>query len=263
MGAFTFTDAVDRYVQARESVREPDGKWHPSALYGCPRQVIYEHRGTTPSNPRNNKSKRTLWLGSRYHEWVQAALLEHPDILEAHVEVHIDVPDLNIVGDADVLYRTEAGWELGEIKSIGAFALKFAKELPKEDHRGQAETYWWALREYGSVAKPDCEKHPDACPVLPPLGDELERICFAYVGKDDLTPHESFVRPNPAKVEKDIREKIEQLSAYANDPSSLPPRLPFTGKKMDTKDWRCGYCPFLDLCWKQDPAEVDPEEDVW
>lgn len=261
---FTFSQAINGYVARRESVREPDGKWHPSSLYGCPRQVIYGLRGTPETNPRDDRSKRTLWLGSRIHEWVQEAVEEHPEVLEAYSEVHIDIPDLNIVGDADVLYRTADGWELGEVKSIGAMALKFAKsgDLPKEDHKGQALTYMFGLREYGSVAKDGCEKHPDGCPVIPPLGDALGTVRFGYFGKDALDPNEFFVNWTPA-VEQEIRDKVEMLSGYANDPASLPPRLPFVGKKMDTKDWRCRYCVWAELCWRKDPDEIDPAEDVW
>lgn len=276
---FTVTDAVNRYVESRQSVREPDGKFHPSALYGCLRQAVYQYRGTPETNPRDDRSKRTLWLGTQYHEWVQAAIAEHPEIVESYAEVHIDVPELNIVGDADIVYRTaEAGWELGEVKSIGTFALKAAgNDLPKPDHEGQALTYLYALRTHGSVAKQNCEKHPprhhtigldgeigveNTCPVLPPFGDTLSRICFAYVAKDNLTPHEFFVKWTP-KAERLIHQKIEDLSAYVNDGNSLPPRLPFGGKKMDRKNLLCNYCPFSDRCWQDDPDEVPPEASVW
>jgi hypothetical protein len=263
---FTVTDAVNRYVESRQSLREPDGKWHPSSIFGCPREAVYSYRSTPETNPRDYRSKRTLWLGTQIHEIVQPAIAEHPEILECYTEVHIDIPELNIVGDADVLYRTVAGWELGEIKSIGTFALKNAQRpgagLPKDDHRKQAMTYLYALREYGSVVKEDCTKHPDGCPVVPPLGYALERFCFAYVAKDDLTPHEEFVRWHP-DMEREIREKVEYLSTYANDPNSLPPRMPFTGKNMDAKDWRCKYCPFMDRCWKVDEDEIEPSADTW
>lgn len=262
--SFAFTAAINEYVAARQSIREPDQKFHPSAIFGCPRQAIYAYRGTSESNPRDFKSQRTLWLGTQIHEWLQDAIASHPDVLESYSEVHIDIPELNIVGDADVLYRTAAGWELGEVKSIGAFALKYAKELPKPDHKQQAMTYLYALRQYGSVAKKDCKKHrfPSRCPVVSPLGDELSRICFAYIGKDDLGPNEHYVDWEPA-FEQELKDKVEYLSSYANDISSLPPRLPFTGKQMDTKDWRCKYCPFMDLCYRRDPDQIDPSEDVW
>lgn len=271
--SFAFTAAINEYVAARQSIREPDQKFHPSAIFGCPRQAIYAYRGTPESNPRDFKSQRTLWLGTQIHEWLQDAIASHPDVLESYSEVHIDIPELNIVGDADALYRTADGWELGEIKSISGMALKFAKagDLPKDDHKGQAAAYLYALREYGSVAKLGCDKHRRVdeddvevsdCPVIPPLGDELQTIRFGYIGKDDLGPNEFFVQWHPS-MEQELRDRVEMLSGYANDPSSLPPRLPFVGKKMDTKDWRCRFCPFLDLCWQRDPAEVSPEDDVW
>ena len=271
--AFTFADAINAYVGKRQSIHPPDAKWHPSAIFGCSRQAIYAYRDTPETNPRDSKSQRTMWLGTQIHTWLQAAVTEHPEILEAYSEVHIDAPELNIVGDADVLYRTAAGWELGEVKSIGAMALKYAKELPKEDHKWQALTYLWALRTHGSVLKENCSKHPpivsraphngkvqvSTCPKIAPLGDQLRRVCFAYIDKDDLGPHEAFVQWKPA-YEAVIREKIEYLSAYANDPNSLPPRLPLV---KGVKPWNCNYCPFKDQCWQVDPKEVEPEASIW
>ena len=271
---FTFASAINAYVEQHQSIHPKDERWHPSAIWGCGRQAIYSYRGIPETNPRDYKSKRTLWLGTQIHEWLQAAVAEHPEILECYSEVHIDIPELNIVGDADVLYRTSAGWELGEVKSIGTFALKNAQRtgLPKDDHRKQAMTYLYALRKYGSVAKKDCDKHPanflapgveeSTCPVVPPLGGDLPRICFAYIEKDNLQPHEEFVRWQPS-MEQEIREKVEYLSTYANDTNSLPPRLPFAGKNMDTRDWRCRYCPWADRCWGADPDEIEPEASVW
>lgn len=263
---FTMTDAINRYVEDRQSIREPDAKWHPSGIFGCLRQTVYQYRGTPETNPRDHKSKRTLWLGTQIHEWLQDAVRSHPEIIEAYTEVHIDISDLNIVGDADVVYRTDRGWELGEVKSIGTFALKAAQRpdagLPKDDHRKQAMTYMYALRTLGSVAKPDCQKHPGGCPVLEPLGDALNRICFAYVEKDSLQPNEVYLDWDEGFV-PELVDLVEQLSAYANDANSLPPRLPFGGKNMDTRDWRCKYCPFADRCWQVDPKEVPVEESVW
>ena len=66
--SFSVVDALDRYVASLEETREPDGTWHPSAIFGCGRQAMYAQLSTPESNPRSARSSRTLRVGHLFHE---------------------------------------------------------------------------------------------------------------------------------------------------------------------------------------------------
>ena len=238
---FSVTSALDAFVEAQQSEREPDGLFHPSSLFGCARQAIYELRGTPKTNLRTARSRRILYIGSRLHELIQGAVTAQATVLESFAEVAISIPDLGIVGSADQLILTTDGWELEEYKTINSRAFAFG-DLPKKDHVGQACVYMMALRDYGGVAQDGT--------VIPPLGDQLPRVRLAYVSKDDLLIGEHFVEWTD-EMAHEIEQKISYLRSFS--PPALPPRLPFS--KGTKKDWRCGYCSFLDRCWDVDQPE--------
>lgn len=262
---FSVESAVDSYVLANASIREPDQLWHPSSVFACDRKAIYEYRGTESSNPRTNRSHRVLHIGSRWHEIVQAAILDHGGADEVYTEVPISIPSLKVVGHADQIVRIGDRWELIEIKSISSRGFQYLKGA-KPEHIQQAMTYLYALRVYGSPCPID-EAH-ECDPVfiqgcrkaIPPLGDALDRIRLCYISKDDLRVGEYVVHWDPA-FESELRIKVATLQSYADDPLSLPPRLPLEKGK---KNWLCeSYCELRDRCWNTDPVEVAPAPDVW
>lgn len=269
---FSVTAALDQYVEAHASIHEPDGHLHPSALFGCDRKTVYEMRSTPETNPRDARSKRTLFVGTKWHEIVQAALLEgiaprvaaellaeiRANVDECYIEVPIEVPELNIAGHADALVRIGDQWELIEIKSISSMGFNYG--IPKPEHIMQAATYMMGIRDHGATVT-----RIGLPLVISPLGDKLDRIRMVYVSKDDLRIHEEFVEWS-AQREQEIRDRATTVAEYIADPLSLPPRMPF-GKPTKTNPtgryWLCGYCPFLDKCYDHDPDEVLPDPDVW
>jgi len=249
LGEFSAMAALDRYVEANASIREPDQKWHPSSIFACDRKAIYEYRGVEHSNPRTERSKRVLYIGTRWHEIVQAAIREHSGADEVHTEVPIDFPFLNIVGHADVLQRFGSRWELTEVKSISSRAFKYLN-APKPDHVLQAMTYAYVLREIGAPTVLLDRR----------LGNALDSVRFVYCSKDDLQIAE-FMLPWNDAYKNQIEAKIAALDTYALDPLSLPPRLPLEKGK---KNWLCAdYCEFRDRCWNVDATEVAPDPDIF
>lgn len=244
---FSIVSALDDHVRRVEVPREPDGKWHPSSLYGCPRKAVYEVRATQPTNERDDRSRRILQVGQVLHDFVQGAVEAHVDIEEAYAEVKIEIPELNIVGSADQLIRFPGGvWELEEYKTINSMAFRY-KDLPKADHVGQVTPYLKALREHGGTTADGL--------IIPPLGDDLSRARISYVSKDDLLIEEAMVFFTPAK-DRDLLERVAYLDRYRHDGQALPPRLPDEPVKNSPgktkRAYLCNYCPFATRCWDQD-----------
>lgn len=261
---------LDAHIARTEKPRPPDGRWHPSSLFSCERQAVYEVRGTPPSDNRENKSRRILRLGTTVHEIVQRALIEDAKALAVYNEVAVDIPGLNVTGHSDTLIQhTENDWELLEFKSIGARGMQYG-DLPKSEHEEQARTYAYGLRKIGGrvpgpeIANCDCldypcehsELTPEERPgIIPPLGDALNRIRIVYFSRDDLRVQE-FVLPIDTDWEDEFEARIARLERYRKDGEALPPRLPL--EKNGKKNWLCaGYCLFRTQCWEQDGEGVN------
>jgi hypothetical protein len=181
-----------------------------------------------------------------------------PDLARYWYEVKILDPLRRIKGSVDglKLFRTGA-WEVDEYKTINSMAFRF-KDLPKEDHKGQASVYLQTLREVGGIAI-NAETGEEER--IPPLGDDLTRARFTYISKDDLKVEEYTMLWTPSKGAV-IDERLDLLERHLED-GTLPARLPDepvmskgkpTGKFKQA--YLCGYCPFLDRCWNEDPEGV-------
>ena len=247
---FTVAAALDAYVERESPPREPDGLWHPSSISGCARRAIYEMRQVPQTDPQTPKQKRILFLGSRFHEVMQAAVKSAPGVVAVYTEVKVLIPELNLTGAADqvvvlLVEHEDGSVELQEFKTIKEWGFRKLTG-PKDDHLEQCKSYVLALRDFGGVA--------DDGTVLPPFGNRLSRIRFTYIEKQTLDTREFIVDWLP-RWEADVRQTIADLEAYRADPESLPPRLPMNGSKRDYRcDWGWGKCQFLTQCWETDGA---------
>jgi hypothetical protein len=244
--AFSVEQALDDHVALSEEPRLPDGKWHPSSLYGCPRKAVYEVRGVEPTNPVDARGKRVFRVGHILHNFVQDAVERKigESLTQAYREVPVSLPELNVVGTGDGLVQFASGfWELQEYKSINSTAFRY-RDLPKTEHVGQVTPYLLALQRHGS---------PDNA--IPPLGDALTRARLTYVSKDDLRVEEHTVLLTEAKI-ADLEGRVAWLNPY-REGTSLPPRLKAEGKSKTP--WQCGYCAFQTRCYDTDTeAEMKP-----
>lgn len=265
---FSVVSALDARVASEYQDREPDGKWHPSALFGCLRQAIYASRGTEVTNHRDDRSKRVLRVGHHLHEYIQGAVNSDPRVLAAFDEVKI-ADDIGIRGEVGSLDHVVVIWtgtddtrpiirdpsqlwvfvaaglarvEVVEYKTINSMAFKY-KDLPKADHVGQLSTYLYVLKRKGGIAGDGT--------AIPPIA---ARGRIAYVSKDDLLVDEYTVLLTPGK-ERTIEQRIAYLDSYADHGTALPPRLPDEEKKGKTRRaFLCNYCPYAQRCWEVDDA---------
>lgn len=247
--SFSIEESLDRYVNAVEVEREPDGHWHPSSISGCPRQALYGFRGVKATNPRDDRSKRILRVGHLLHEFVQAAILADPEVEIFYPEISLHDQALNIVGHADGLMRLKDGsWLLLEFKTINSMAFKY-RDLPKPEHVTQVTAYMKAVRDFGCVyTLPD-----GTIGNIAPLGEKLRSARIVYVSKDDMRVEECAFFYSDDK-EAALVERVNFLELHrVND--TYPDRLPLVADKKNgglKRDWQCGYCPWQDLCWKKE-----------
>lgn len=241
-------NALDQYIATLADVREWDGKYHPSSLWGCTRQVIYNVRGVPTSEDIDLQAQRRFYIGHRLHEIVQQAIDLAPSVHGFYPEFRVDWAEMNITGHGDGLILFEDGtWCVLEVKSIRKSGFRYGL---REENLQQAKTYSWAVRVHGVEALSTVTGQMEW---IPPLGDKLRGILVVYLEKEDLLVREHWISWKNEFAAENI-ERIAKLDSYRNEPGSLPPRLPLT--KNGKKDWHCRFCPFQTKCWTEDPPEI-------
>jgi len=68
---FSIESALDAYVLDESEDRPPDGKWHPSSMFGCERKAIYQVRGVPEDGPISARLRRIFFLGTNFHQITQ------------------------------------------------------------------------------------------------------------------------------------------------------------------------------------------------
>lgn len=245
-------DALDDYIASVEEEREPDGRYHPSSMFLCDRQVMYQVRGYDRSDATDDVSKRRFYIGHRLHEAVQRAVEAAKGVRAFYPEFRVDLPEENIMGAGDGLIFFDDGTAVVlEVKSTKKIAVKFG--LPKEEHKKQAKVYAWAAKHKGVTAIDELGEEI----VIEALGNQLTGILVVYLEKEELRIWEYFL-PYEDEWDNEIIERLNELDAWREDEDSLPPRLPL--KADGKKQWPCNYCPFKTRCWKVDPSVILPKE---
>lgn len=263
-------DALDSYLEAIEEPREPDGSWHPSSLFNCDRQAVYEVRGTEPSDKSKPAGRRPLEVGKLFHTLLQASvenLAVTNRIEQAFHEVKVHIPDLNVKGSSDSLivlvtpdwdeddprWTEWSKYEVEEFKSTKSSGIRFAKGgfAAKPYHIAQALTYVYAMRYHPFVTEAVIDGETVRTTHLP-LGNALRTARVTYIGKDGSEVLEFLVDITP-EWEASFRRHIERLERYRIDGEALPPRLPREGGE---KPWICRYCKWRTRCWSADGEGV-------
>lgn len=230
---------VNEFVGLLHDERTPDGMFHPSSMWGCDRRAVYDVRGVPHSNPHSAATRRRFRIGHVLHSFISESLATSPDVVRHYAE--FEIGSGIEAGNGDALIELEDGtWVVVEVKST-----KEAHPKLDERHARQAAHYAVHARTRG-VRAGDEE--------IPPLGDRLTGVLLVYVGKDALDVTEYWL-PYETAWEQRLDDRLVHLGTYKDDPKSLPPRL--TNAKS-TKSRACYGCPWVDLCWNRDPANVDP-----
>lgn len=247
---FSVKDALDLYIATSTEYREADGKYHPSSMWQCDRQVIYKVRGLSEEEI-DAASARRFYIGHRLHEVLQQALDMSPLVQAFYPEFHVSIPSLNIEGHGDgLILFADGSWCVLEIKSIRRSGFRYGL---REENLKQAKTYATAVRDHGVEALSYLNGTISA---IPALGDKLKGILVVYMEKEDLEIRQHWIKWEDS-FREEVATRVAHLDTYRADPGSLPPRLP--KDKKGNKSWQCRYCPLMKRCWYEDPTEIRPE----
>jgi CRISPR/Cas system-associated exonuclease Cas4 (RecB family) len=232
--------SIEDHVFDQRSIREEDGKWHPSSLAFCDRSSIYAKTGQEPSDPHSIKSQKNLFLGTEMHKIVQDAI-RADERIPGHIEIGMAENPYNVAGTADGLLwdMTDEGTPFVlEIKTKAEFMWKKMVE-PDPDHILQVTPYVMILRDHGGVAT--SEDGLTTQSVKPTPG--LRWVRFVYLSKGISLDVKEFDVQITEEMEDRFREKITTLDGYLRD-GVLPDRL-------ERDSWQCKYCQFASVCWNK------------
>jgi hypothetical protein len=268
--AFTVDAALDSYIERHTEDRPPDGKYHPSTIYMCDRKSLYEVRATEREDAFKPGDRRPLFIGNTLGPVLQSAIEAQVGVtlLSAVSEPRIDVPEWNLVGNADAfVIHMDGTPEVIENKTIGSNGLRFALkkgELPKPEHINQGLTYLLGIKRHGYYT-PYFDDDDGMCPncVTPwkcngphePYPQiqrwhhwnavpDLTRLRVVYWEKDKHPVYEYTVHLT-SEWEEQFIEHIQRLDRYRSDGTALPPRMP-------SGFWGCNYCAYARRCWNID-----------
>lgn len=233
---------IDAKILERDEARQADrgsdeGEWHPSGLFNCERQAVYNYLGTPVTDGREIRNVRIMDRGTEVHAQVQEWLLEaHPNAL-----VEVPVRYGGVHGSCDALLPISDGfcidcdnlpscphdpemlepvYEVQEYKSESPMARRYRKNKPKDDHVRQARTYAECLAKQGYL---------------------IAGIRIIYIDRDDWSVNEYEVPEwTPEEAERELWSRIARLEQHVME-GSLPARMP-------DDFWLCRYCPYFTTC---------------
>lgn len=281
--------AIHSYLLATADEREPDYLWHPSSLFMCDRQAVYQVRATPETDFKTGEDMIPLAMGKAIHTIIQSAVTYgsgcdvarldegdwcrthqfflddgHPPktpIKQAWHEVKVLIPGLKVTGSADSLVLLDDGtYEVEEFKSTKSSGIMWANRAakksggpgfqPKPNHVSQGLAYVYAMRHF-----PFYVENEPAPPIrFEPLGDRLTKLRVTYFGKDAGEILE-FVYTITPDWEAQFEKYIEDLERYRSPDAPLPPRL--ARDDDGKKNWLCGYCQWRSRCWDDDGEGVE------
>lgn len=263
--------AIHSYLLATAEDREPDGMWHPSSLFMCDRQAVYQVRATPETDLKTGEDMIPLAMGKAIHTLIQSAVTysefeaavgsRQTPIQKAWHEVKVLIPGLKVTGSADSLVLLDDGtYEVEEFKSTKSSGIMWANRAakksggpgfqPKPNHVSQGLAYVYAMRHF-----PFYVENEPAPPIrFEPLGDRLTKFRVTYFGKDAGEILE-FVYTITPDWEAQFEKYIEDLERYRSPDAPLPPRL--ARDDDGKKNWLCGYCQWRSRCWDDDGEGVE------
>ena len=234
------TDMFDRHVEAVESERKPDGKWHPSSMWGCPREAMLGVRAVPPTRSPDAESLRRFWFGHTIGEFAADAINLYTKA--AYPEFKIDWQELNIAGAGDSLVQLDDDtWVVVEIKSIKKAGLR---RTPLDHHIKQASVYSVAAHDEGVTTAEGV--------VIPPLGDKLRGIILWYFEKENgetrqfFVPYDGGAGPLAKVIPGSWRKKIEERVAYLE--TFRTTGWPACKSHEPGEMWRQTFCAYFPAC---------------
>lgn len=252
------TQKIYNYFKTQKKDHETKkDSFAPSYLTACRRQIFYKKTETKPSNPITEAALLKMKLGTAAHDMLQKMFFEMGIWIEGE-----DFKKNSYLG-VNFIYRIDGMLEINnikyliEIKSVYANGFYAIENEPEKDHVLQLLAYMFF--------------------------ENIDKAILLYIGRDNGRMIEynlelkniSFLINNIDKTEfieifDNYIEKLCLLKQNIID-NNIPDRdfqiqLKNTGSNvsdMFTKDkvkyktsWRCLYCQFKNLCWKNEYKRI-------
>lgn len=247
---YDYFEKTDNHRSAKVFKSEDTVFFNPSSFSACKKQIYLKKRNIAPSNPIDSASYLKMDFGSVLHSRIQDIVKKMGILIEAErlkVKEFGGVSFRYKVDGIIVLNRQRC---LLEIKTTHAGGLRAVKHDPKPEDVIQMSLYM--------------------------LFEGIKTGVLLYVGRDTGYIIEYYItqecdahKAAIAEIHKKIPE-LKQLEVQIKN-GMMPDRdckiaLKNSGGKISedfqkdkvrcVSDWRCRYCQWHDLCWKEELEEI-------
>ena len=214
-------DLIDGAVRKSEEEyqkKEKTDKLRPHTFGQCLRRQYYFYKGEPETNPKDDRTRRVLYVGTFFHKLIQdLAIAKYPDAL-----IEEPVEDLYISGKADIVHEEE----VVDIKTQHSYAFHHMKDKLIADAR------------------------PEACLQIMAYATRLNKdfARLSFISKDDLCIAEYCI-PVTAEWAEKVETEIATLNEMRNK-DWFPPAVPrLYGLDSKKKPKECEmYCNWKNKC---------------
>lgn len=210
----TIQELIDEKLKLKDKDHISSHKWKPSKFGYCFRNQYWSRKNEPMSNPSDARSKRVMFAGQLFHNFVQGLL--------GDVETEVKVECEDVKGFADIARENE----VVDIKSQ------------------HSKSFWWMAKKNCDIKK---EKYGNWLQVMyyaRELKKDFGRLVF--VSKDDLCIQE-YVLPLDDYWLGELENELVALR-YLWKKQELPPAKPRCIPNKEGKYWHCTFCSWKDKC---------------
>lgn len=261
-----------------------DGK-----VFGACLRASWLHvHGAPDGVPLRPAELHTIYSAESGKEWERYFIQKAKEVgIWVADDVEIFVPEYNLSGKIDAIYRDEETGELyiAEHKShYGYYAKKQIEGTrtiegrPKHSHLMQTALYLWLFKKNGVLDTArllyharDDNKHAEFVIELVEEDGKQHIVVTNPISKYKWTPPYTVDDILNRYLELDRHVKDETMPApdyelyYSDEKAEALFKAGELSKSQWTKhqkgeragDWRCKYCKYVEVCYPKDPATVD------
>jgi hypothetical protein len=225
--------------------------FNPSSFSACKRQIFYKKRYVAPSNSIDAASYLKMDFGSVLHSRIQDIVKKMGILIDAERLKVKEFGGLSFRYKVDGIIVLNRQRCLLEIKTAHAGGLRAVKHDPKPEDVIQMSLYMlfenikngillYVGRDTGYMIEyyitQECDAHKAAISEIQKKIPELQQLKVQI--KSGIMPErDGFIemKNSGGKISEDFqKDKVRRKS-----------------------DWRCSYCPWHDLCWKEELEEIE------
>lgn len=247
----------DHYLEGdterSHKVFKPEDKvyFNPSSFSACTREVYYKKRYTTPTNPITATSYLKMHFGTVLHTSIQSVIQRLGILIEAEKLRTKEFGGVQFRYKTDGIIVLNRQRTIMEIKTVSSGGLRIVRDEPKSSDIIQMVLYM--------------------------LFESISNGVLLYVGRDSAFMEEYAVSEGDCQYTKAldiITKKTKELKVLEGNIKNgvMPKRNGFIemknkagaisedfqkDKTRHKSDWRCSYCQWKNLCWKEELEEIN------